>query len=88
MALSDLIIQKGQIIVIISSSVTQVVPATGGSALSFGTVQKVSDLEDFYTVGQSVCFDQTRATQFMIISGIIFFLINTSDIKLTEITPP
>lgn len=88
MALSDLIIQKGQIIVIVSQTVTQTVAGDGAAALNFGTVQKVSDLEDFYTVGQSVCFDPTKATQFMIISGTIFYLINTSDIKLTEITPP
>ena len=87
MALSDLILSAGEVIVVLSSSTTGVVAADGGVAINFGTIQKVSDLSD-YTVGESVMFTLEKATPFTMISANLFYLINENDIRLTEITPP
>lgn len=89
MALSDLILNKGQVIVSLSSSVTGLVPTEGGQALSFGYIQKVNDLSS-HTVGTYVMFNIENSIPFQIISGTIFLLINEIDIQLTEIyiTPP
>lgn len=87
MALSDLILNKGEVIVILSSSYYDIVPAEGGKALSFGSIQRVSDLSD-YTVGNVVMFDIKNATPFMIISGQTFYIVNEENIRFTEPTPP
>lgn len=89
MALSDLILSKGQIIVILSSgSSTGLVPPEGGQALNFGTVQKVYDTSDKTTVGQNVVFNPDEAIQFMIISGTTFYVINEDNIRIKEPTAP
>lgn len=86
MALNDLILNAGEIVVILTPSVNDVVSA--GIALNFGTVQKVNDLCDVTTVGASVQFDVNKAIPFMIISGQIFYRVNEKDISFTETTPP
>lgn len=86
MALSDLILKKGEVVVILSSSINGV--TSSGVALNFGTVQKVNDLCDVTTVGASVQFDVNKAIPFMIISGQIFYRVNEKDISFTETTPP
>ena len=53
MALSDLILPKGKIVVIPSISTQNIV--MDGSALNFGTVQIVNDLCDVATAGDSIC---------------------------------
>ncbi len=85
MALSDIILGAGQAIVILSDSTLGIVSA--GIALNFGTVQAVNELSDKTTVGQSVMFDISKATPFMIISGQTFYLANEDDFQLTEPPP-
>ncbi len=84
MALSDIILGTNEAIVILSDSTLGIVSA--GKALNFGSVQAVNELSDKTTVGQSVMFDISKATPFMIISGQIFYKVNEDDITLTE--PP
>lgn len=87
MALSDIILEAGTAIVIKSDSVLEIATA-GSGALNFGTVQAVNQLSDKTTVGQSVMFDAEKATQFMIISGQIFYLVNEDDIQFQETIVP
>lgn len=87
MGLSDLILNKGDVILIESSSVTGLNATSGGTGLNFGTIQKVSDLSEL-TIGTSVMFNIEKAITFTIISGNYFLLVNERDIQLTEITPP
>lgn len=90
MALSDLILAKGKVIVLLSESINEVVTAEGGIALNFGIVQRVYETSDKTTVGDSVLFDINKSIPFMIISGNVFYLIDETDIQFTEtvITPP
>lgn len=86
MALSDIILPAGQIIVIKSSSTLSL--NSNGVALNFGTVQRVNNLCDITTVGSSVMFNEAKATPFMIISGQIFYLVNEDDISMIETEAP
>ena len=90
MALNDLILAKGKVIVLLSESINEVVTAEGGIALNFGIVQRVYETSDKTTVGDSVLFDINKSIPFMIISGNVFYLIDETDIQFTEtvITPP
>jgi hypothetical protein len=90
MALSDLILPKGKVVVLLSESINDVVTAEGGTALNFGSVQRVYETSDKTTVGDSVLFDINKSIPFMIISGNVFYLIDETDIQFTEtvITPP
>ena len=90
MALSDLILKKGEVVVLLSASINDIVAADGGVALSFGTVQRVFETSDKTTVGDSVMFNIKSATPFMVISGNTFYLIKEDDIRFTEtvISPP
>ena len=83
MALSDIVLAKGQVIVILSDSLLGILPADGG-AINFGTIQAVNDLCDTVEVGASVQFDKNKAIPFMIISGQIFYMANESDITGIE----
>ncbi len=82
MALSDLILQAGEVVVILSASELGIAP--NGVALNFGSVQLVSDLCDKVSVGNSVWFDIKNAIPFMIISGQTFYKVKESDISATE----
>lgn len=86
MALSDLILNKGEVVVVLSASINGVTSA--GVALNFGIVQKVNDLCDTTQVGASVQFDISKAIPFMIISGQIFYRVNEKDISFTETAVP
>lgn len=90
MALSDLILPKGKVVVLLSESINDVVTAEGGTDLNFGSVQRVYETSDKTTVGDSVLFDINKSIPFMIISGNVFYLIDETDIQFTEtvITPP
>ena len=90
MALSDLILPKGKVVVLLSESINDVVTAEGGTTLNFGSVQRVYETSDKTTVGDSVLFDINKSIPFMIISGNVFYLIDETDIQFTEtvITPP
>ena len=89
MALSDLILPKGKVVVLLSESINDVVTAAGGTALNFGSVQRVYETSDKTTVGDSVLFDINKSIPFMIISGNVFYLIDETDIQFTEtVIPP
>ena len=89
MALSDLILPKGKVVVLLSESINDVVTAEGGTALNFGSVQRVYETSDKTTVGDSVLFDINKSIPFMIISGNVFYLIDETDIQFTEtVIPP
>lgn len=82
MALSDLILGNGEVVVILSTSYLDIAP--DGVAINFGTVQLVNQLSDKTTVGQSVWFDITKATPFMIISGTKFYKVQEQYITASE----
>jgi len=84
MALSDLILNDEEVIVVLSTSLQGIVPADSG-ALNFGTVQAINDLCDTTSVGASVWFDKSKAQGFMIISGQIFYKVKEQDISASEI---
>lgn len=84
MALSDLTLGSGEVVVILSNSTLSIVP--NDTAINFGTVQLVNQLSDKTTVGQSVWFDISKATPFMIISGQIFYKVNEQYITASEPT--
>lgn len=86
MALSDIILPAGKIIVILSNSTLSLVAA--GKALSFGTVQRVNDLCDVTTAGSSVWFDIEGSDPFMIISGQIYYMIDEDTIISGETLAP
>lgn len=86
MALTDIILPKGKVIVTKSASSASINPT--GKALNFGYVQRVNDLCDVTLVGGSVWFDEKKSIPFMVISGTTFYLVNEDDIVSTEITPP
>ena len=69
MALSDLILPKGKVVVLLSESINDVVTAEGGTALNFGSVQRVYETSDKTTVGDSVLFNINKSTPFTIISS-------------------
>lgn len=82
MALSDIILGSGEIVVILSTSSLGI--AATDTALNFGTVQLVNQLSDKTVVGQSVWFDIKNATPFMIISGQAFYKLNEKYIEAIE----
>lgn len=86
MALSDLNLPAGKIIVMASGSAANVVSA--GVALNFGSVQKINELTDNFVVGQSVMFNVNDGTPFSIISGTKFYLIDEKDAFFTETDLP
>lgn len=71
MALSDLILNKGEIVVALSDSTLGL--NADGIALTFGTVQIVNDLCDVVSVGNSIWFDIKNALPFVVISGTTFY---------------
>ena len=84
MALSDLTLNKGEVVVILSDSSLGI--TSDEVAINFGLVQSINDLCDVVSVGQSVWFDITKAIPFIIISGTKFYKVNENDI--TGIEPP
>lgn len=85
MALSDIILGRNEVIVILSGSTTGMVGVD--KALNFGTVQKVNQLTNKTTVGQSILFNTEQAVPFMIISGQVFYKVNEDLVTLTELMP-
>lgn len=84
MALSDLVLAAGELVVILSDSTEGVIGVDTG--INFGTVQLVNDLSDKVSVGNSVWFDISKATAFMIISGTKFYKLLETDISAIEPT--
>ena len=82
MALSDLILPAGKVVVIPSISTQNIV--ADGSALNFGTVQMVNDLCDVAVAGDSIWFDKSKATPFMVISGQTYYMVDEQDITSGE----
>jgi co-chaperonin GroES (HSP10) len=83
-ALSDIILPAGKVIVLKSTSTLQL-NATG-VALNFGTVQSVNDLCDVASAGDSIWFNKDKAIPFMVISGRTYYLVDEQDIISSE--PP
>lgn len=86
MALSDLILPKGKIVVVLSN--TNYNFAAAGKALNFGIVQVVNDLCDVTEVGLVVWFDINKATPFMVISGQTYYMVDEQNIISGETAPP
>lgn len=86
MALTDLVLKKGEVIVTLSNSILGL--AANGKALNFGTVQAINDLCDTTSIGASVLFDITKALPFRIISGQVFYMIDEKDIIGSETALP
>lgn len=86
MALADIILDKGKVILIKAASSSGMVGTDKG--LNFGIVQMVNQLSDKTTVGQSVLFNEERSIPFMIISGQTFYLVDEADITSSEIYVP
>jgi len=84
MGLSDLILNKGEVVVIRSESSIGIVGV--GTGINFGTVQMVNDLCDSVSVGTSVWFDLKDATPFMVVSGQVFYKLREEHITGNE--PP
>lgn len=84
MALSDLNLGNGEVVVILSDSTQGIVGVDTG--INFGTVQLVNDLCDTTSVGASVWFDITKAQAFMVISGAIFYKVQEQYISASEPT--
>jgi len=87
MALTDLKLSAGQVVVVRSASNLQLVGVQ--KALNFGTIQLVNGLSDSYSIGDSVLLkiDLEKETPFMVISGTYFYLINETDISGKEPPP-
>ena len=86
MPISDIILNKGEIIVVLSSSTLGIIGVDKG--MNFGTVQKINALCDTVTVGATVQFDISKAENFMIISGVKFYKLNEKDISFSEPIAP
>lgn len=82
MALADIILSRGQMIVVLSQSSLGIVAVNTG--LNFGSVQAINQLSDKFAVGDSVLFDSGLATTFMIISGQVFYLVNENQASFKE----
>lgn len=86
MALSDLKLAAGQVVVSRSDSTLGILGVQ--VAMNFGTVQLVNQLSDTYSIGTRVIIsaDLEKVKPFMVISGTYFYLLNESD--LSGIEPP
>jgi len=86
MALSDLILNKGEVVVILTDSPSGIVSDEQGA--NFGLVQSINDLCDTTSVGATVWFDVTKAISFMIISGTKFYKVKEQDISASDTYAP
>jgi hypothetical protein len=75
MTLSDLILEKGQIV--LSQAVLELAPVLDNSPFLYGSVQRVSDLSDMYTIDDTVLFDAGTATKFSLDGG--YYYLTTED---------
>jgi len=82
MALTDLILKQGQII-IIQNDISSAGINNDIQPFLFGEVTRVSDVSLFYEVGNYVMFDPDGATKFTI-SGNNFFLTTEDKVYLTQ----
>jgi len=82
MALSDLVLGEGEVVVVLSDSTLGL--NSDEIALNFGTVQLVNDLCDVVSVGNSIWFDIKNAVPFMVISGTKFYKLREENITGIE----
>ena len=82
MALTDLILKQGQII-IIQNDISSAGINNDIQPFLFGEVTRVSDVSLFYEVSNYVMFDPDGATKFTI-SGNNFFLTTEDKVYLTQ----
>jgi hypothetical protein len=82
--LSDLVLNKGEIIVTLSGSSTGLEPYNGQD-LNIGFVVAVCVTSDKTQEGDYVLFDSNGVIPFLIISGTPFYLLNENNVKLREL---
>lgn len=83
--LDQILLQAGEILVTESSSIAGVTETTSG--YMFGSVVAVSDLIENASVGQNVLFNTKQAVSTFKISVTKYWVINESNISLTEEAP-
>jgi hypothetical protein len=81
MTLSDLILEKGQIM-LMQTLLEDVV--LDNSPFLYGIVQRVSDLSDMYAIDDYVLFDAGNATKFTL-NGDYYYLTTEDNVYLTFI---
>lgn len=86
MALTDIILNKGEVVVTLSGSTLGI--TANGVALNFGTVQLINDLCDTVSVGNQVWIDIDGAIPFMIVSGTVFYKITEDKVFGKETSAP
>jgi hypothetical protein len=86
MTLSDLILEKGQIMLTQTSIEDNYLD---NSPFLYGNVERVSDLTDMYAIDDKVLFDAGTATKISL-NNEYYYLINEDNIYLTfiNVTPP
>ena len=84
MALSDLILKKGQII--LQQVALEGAPLLDNSPFLNGLISQTSALSDMYRDGDYVVFDAGTSTKFTY-EDEFYYLINESDIYLTQPAP-
>lgn len=82
MALDQIILQAGEVLVTQSNSIAGVTEPTPG--YQFGVVVAVSDLINNAEVGQNVLFDPLKARSTFKISVTIYWIITEDQISITE----
>lgn len=80
MAVTDLILKAGQIILTETANDSEFQP--DNSSFTFGEVVSVNELTDMYTVGDRVYFDGVASTKFNI-SGVVYYLTTEDKVYLT-----
>lgn len=87
MAITDIILQKPQVLVRQTSTGSLGINVDN-VIYSWGTVEKVYDTSDKTTVGNSILFKVPNNPLFTV-SGVKYYIINEDvDVSFTEIPPP
>ena len=84
MALSDLILKKGQLV--LQQVVFEGTPVLDNSPFLNGVISNANDLSDMYRGGDYVVFDAGTSTKFTY-DDEFYYLINENDVFLTQPAP-
>jgi co-chaperonin GroES (HSP10) len=82
MALDDFILKKNQI-VLTKDTFSASGMLLSNTVLTYGYVEKINDLCDFYQVGDYVIFDPTNAVKFSY-DSVFYYLLDEKDVWLIE----
>lgn len=86
MALSDIILKNGEVVVAATDSTLGILSA--GTALNFGIVAAVNQLSDKTVVGSYVRYDNSKITPFMLDGDTVtYYLVNETDLSFGEPPP-